>query len=104
MSEIHPVCVRMRQLRRLRGWTLIEAEEQLGIPRIALGSYERGDRMPPLERIDAILAGYGYSLAIVPAGEDYVRLPEDIAKELRLIADAIAQERSLDSVEADGNE
>lgn len=88
-EEIHPVLHMLRRLRKASGLSLTQAGIRLGLPSIVLGSYERGDRNPPLGKVEAILSAYGYTLRAVPIKEDAVRLPEDMAAELRLIANQI---------------
>lgn len=88
----HPICKQIRELRRAAGLSLTEAANRTGVPAIVLGSYERGDRKPPLTKVDEILAGYGYVLAAVPNGFDAVRLRADMASELRAIASQLEKE------------
>lgn len=92
-QSVHPVCKQIRDLRLAARLSLSEAEQLTGISGIVLGSYERGDRVPPLTKIDQILRGYGYRLAAVPVDFDAVRLPGDMANELRAIADQIDKEK-----------
>lgn len=87
MKTIHPVCKTLRDLRQAAGLSLHTAEKRFGIGAIVLGSYERGDRNPPLSKIEQILNVYGYTLAAIPKNDNAIRLPENIAAELRLIAD-----------------
>lgn len=86
METLHHICKQMRDLRRAAGLTLPEAAGVVGLPAIVLGSYERGDRQPPLEKAEQVLNGYGYTIAAIPKDEDAVRLPADMATELRAIA------------------
>jgi transcriptional regulator with XRE-family HTH domain len=92
-SKIHPVCKQMRDLRLASRLSLAQAEQVSGISAVVLGSYERGDRHPPLQKLDVILNGYGYRLVAVPVDFDAVRLPADMANELRAIADQIEKEK-----------
>lgn len=85
----HNICQQMRDLRIAAGLSLREAEEVVGAPAIVLGSYERGDRQPPLIKAETILNGYGYTLVAVPKDFDAVRLPADMAQELRAIANQL---------------
>lgn len=103
MQKIHPVVKQMRDLRIAARISLAEAEDVVGVPAIVMGSYERGDRQPPLPKIDAILKGYGYRLAAVPVDFDAVRLPSDMAAELRAIADQIEKEKHTDDVQKMSN-
>ena len=87
VKEVHPVCRTLRDLRHAAGLSLVSAERRFGISGIVLGSYERGDRNPPLTKIEQILNVYGYTLAAIPKDDLAIRLPRDVAAELRLIAD-----------------
>lgn len=88
-SFVHPVCKHMRDLRHAAGMSLHDASKVVGVPAIVLGSYERGDRQPPLAKVEQILNGYGYTLAAVAHDFDAVRLPSSMAVELRIIADQL---------------
>lgn len=94
VKELHPLCKQLRDLRKAAHLSLPQAELQFGIPGLVLGSYERGDRNPPLSKLEAILNGYGYTLVAVPKDYDHVRLYSAMARELRIIADRLeAQDR-----------
>jgi transcriptional regulator with XRE-family HTH domain len=95
---LHPICKQMRDLRKAAGLSLTQAQHVVGVPDIVLGSYERGDRQPPLAKAVAILNGYGYTLAAIPKDFDAVRLPTDMATELRRIADQIETEKKSHDV------
>lgn len=95
-SKVHPICKQLKDLRMAARLSLTEAEKLLGVSAVVIGSYERGDRMPSLARIDAVLHGYGYRVAAVPVDFDAIRLPSDIAAELRAIADQIEKETRQD--------
>lgn len=99
MKEVHPVCKAMRDLRQASGLSLTSAERRFGISGIVLGSYERGDRNPPLSKIEQILNVYGYTLVAVPKDDLAIRLPENIAAELRLIADHLERNNALPEVQ-----
>lgn len=93
-EEPHPVCKQLRDLRRAARLSLPMAERQSGISGLVLGSYERGDRNPPLSKLEQILNGYGYTLVAIPKDFDAVRLSGTMARELRSIADQLeAQDR-----------
>lgn len=92
--KLHPVCKQLRDLRLAAHLSLTDAEALVGVPAIVMGSYERGDRQPPLSKLDAILRGYGYRLVAVPVDFDAVRLPSDMANELRAIADQIEKDKN----------
>jgi len=93
-TKVHPICKQIKDLRVAARLSLAQAEELLGISGIVIGSYERGDRMPSVARIDEILHGYGYRLAALPFDLEAVRLPGDMATELRAIADQIDKEKN----------
>lgn len=89
----------LRELRHASGLSLARAEQQFGIKAVVLGSYERGDRTPYADRLDACLAFYGYELRAVPIGATVIEGPvpaatvltdEQIAAALRSLADHIA--------------
>jgi transcriptional regulator with XRE-family HTH domain len=93
--DIHPVCAQMRALRVAAGLSLNEAADRIGISAIALGSYERGDRNPPLQRLEQIFRAYGYTVVAAPHELNAVRLPGDMASELRAIADQLDERTAL---------
>lgn len=97
-KNVHPVCKTMRDLRKAAHISLIQAEYRLGISSVVLGSYERGDRNPPLSKVEEILNAFGYTLVAVPMDLDAVRLPMDMATELRSIADQLEQKNVVSRV------
>lgn len=90
----HPLCVMLRELRQVAGLSLKQMAKH-GVAPVALGAYERGDRLPPIHKLDQLLGVFGYQLTAVPIGPDTVRVPEDIAMELRAIADQLEAARAL---------
>lgn len=94
-KKIHPVCLKLRELRHAAGVSLTQVEGHFGVNSVLLGSYERGDRNPPLSKIEEILNVYGYTLIAVPVNADAVRLPTDMATELRIIADQVEKKNAL---------
>jgi len=90
-EPIHPLCVKMRNLRRAAGISLQAFEAKTGIPGVVVGSYERGDRIPPLSKLEAIFAAFGYQLVAVPIGTAAVREAPDMVADLHAIADQLAQ-------------
>lgn len=92
-GDVHPACRQMRDLRIAAGLSLAQARDIIGMSDVALGSYERGDRQPPLHRAETILNGYGYTLVAVPKDFDAVRLRSDMAQELRAIANQLDKEK-----------
>ncbi len=89
-EKAHPLCQQIRNLRRAAGLTLTTFEERSGIPAVVCGAYERGDRQPPLHKLDAIFDFFGYRLVAVPKDAEAVRVSEDMVADLRAIADQLA--------------
>jgi transcriptional regulator with XRE-family HTH domain len=89
--EPHPICKQLRDLRRSAHLSLPEAAQRTGFPSSVLGSYERGDRIPPLTKLEEIFNGYGYTVAAIPKDFEAIRLTGNIARELRLIADHLEE-------------
>lgn len=98
-AVIHPLCALLRPLRQAAGLSLAEFEHRFDIPAVVVAAYERGDRMPPLSKLEAILTCYGYRLTAQPNDASATRLPEDIVGELRAIADQL---EAVHPVPADG--
>ena len=71
-SEYKVVLQRLRLVRKIKGWTLHEVEKHSNgeINAIALGSWERGDRKPTLERLLALCNGYSVPLSAIVGGSD----------------------------------
>lgn len=86
---LHRLCGLLRDLRAASGLSLAQFQDRFGISSVVLGSYERGDRLPPLPKLDAIFGFYGYRLDAVPIGATATRLPIDIVADLRAIADQL---------------
>lgn len=85
----HPICRQMRDLRVAAGMSLVAAGRQFGFSPVALASYERGDRQPPLFKLEDILNKMGYTIVAVPKEYDAIRLTGSIIRELRMIADQL---------------
>lgn len=96
--NVHPVYKQMRDLRKAAHLSLTEAQQHTNVPAIVLGSYERGDRQATINKIESILNGYGYTLVAIPKDFQAIRLPSDIAKELRAIADQLDEEKRTNDV------
>lgn len=98
-KPVHRICRMLRQLRHAAQLSLTEIEAQWGISAVVLGAYERGDRIPPLHKLEHILNHFGYELQAVPCGTKPVRLSGDVVSDLRAIADQIeARESTVGSV------
>lgn len=63
---VHPLCAMVRELRQAARLSLHQFEECYGIPAVVVGAYERGDRIPPLHKLERILACFGYTIKAVP--------------------------------------
>ncbi len=94
----HPLCAMIRELRKAKKMSLARFEELTGIPSVVIGSYERGDRIPGIAKLDRIFAAFGYRLVAVPAGADHTWLPTDMVRTLRAFANQI---ESLEAAEDD---
>lgn len=102
-QQPHRLCKLLRELRETAGLSLMRVEERHGISVGTLGSYERGNRLPPLPVLEALLGFYGYRLEAVPANSTAVRRPVDVAAELRRLADQVeATSRGTVRAEAAG--
>ncbi len=98
MPDPHPICRQMRALRRAAGLSLADMQDHFAVNPIVVGAYERGDRIPPLPKADALLRNFGYRLSIEPIGPSAVRQPSDMIEDLRAIADQL--ERHYDRLTA----
>lgn len=87
--EPHPLCAMIRNLRQAGGLSLKQFELKTGLPAVVIGAYERGDRIPPLSKLEQIYEAFGYRLVAVPASTEAVRLPTDIVADLRAIANQL---------------
>ncbi len=95
----HPLCAKIRALRKAAGVSLMQFEEQHGIPSVVIGAYERGDRIPTVLKLDRIFRVFGYRLDAVPLPTEttdgdtepvpVIRPEEDLIAELRAIADQL---------------
>ena len=92
---VHPLCAMLRELRTAARLSLAQFEQRYGIPAVVVGAYERGDRIPPLNKLETILGCFGYKLVAVPTSADAVRLPLDIVTDLRAIADQLERGQAL---------
>jgi transcriptional regulator with XRE-family HTH domain len=100
---MHPVTAQLRDLRDATGLSLVALERKHGIPAIVLGSWERGDRQPTINKIQQVLDVYGYQLVAVPRartlnGRPTVRTPAANAALLRAIADQLDEPPMTDPV------
>lgn len=89
------MCAMIRQLRLASRMSLAQFEERHGIKAVVVGAYERGDRTPPLPKLEAILGCFGYQIVAIPKDSDAVRLPSNIVAELRAIADQLENTHAL---------
>lgn len=94
-TAAHKLCRLLRELRQSAGWSLSTIERKYGMSAVVLGAYERGDRTPPLPKLEQVLGFYGYELQAVPMGSQHVRKATDIVEELRAIADQIENQNEM---------
>lgn len=98
-KEPHPLCVLLRRLRQASGVSLQRMEQLHGLKAVVLGAYERGDREPPIRKLDEALRLYGYQLAAIPIdADDPVQLSGDYVADLRRIADHLEQRDAMHKV------
>jgi transcriptional regulator with XRE-family HTH domain len=90
----HRLCVMLRDLRQAAGMSLKQMGGKHGVSPVALGAYERGDRLPPITKLDQLLGVFGYRLSAEPIGSGAVRASEDVVAELRAIADQLESARA----------
>jgi transcriptional regulator with XRE-family HTH domain len=88
-APTHRLCVLLRELRETAGLSRATVAKATGTTIGTLGSYERGNRLPPLPALETLLAFYGHCLEAVPTGVDTMRRPTDIATELRMLAEQV---------------
>lgn len=88
-SKAHPLCQMIRSLRRAAGISLGTFETRTGIPGVVVGAYERGDRVPPLSKLDTIFRHFGYQITAIPVGAASVRMSGDMIADLRAIANQL---------------
>lgn len=86
---VHPLCAQIRNLRQAAGMSLSTFETRTGIPAVVVGAYERGDRTPPLSKLEIIYRYFGYQITAVPIGAGAVRMSGDMIADLRAIADQL---------------
>lgn len=61
------IAAQLRAERKRRNLSLTTAAELVGIPAVVIGSYERGDRTPPLDRLRTWAEGLDHKLVAIPA-------------------------------------
>lgn len=85
-KPVHPLCRMLRELRRQTRLSLGQIQERYGMPAVVLGAYERGDREPPMTKLEQAFALYGYKLTAVPIDDSAIILDVDMVAQLRGIA------------------
>ena len=60
--------MRLRVLRRKRGWTQLELAERLGIDRSYISDMERGEKNVCLPTLEILAKGFGLTIAQVVKG------------------------------------
>ena len=88
-QKAHPLCQQIRALRRAAGLSLAAFEERSSVPAVVVGAYERGDRTPPLNKLETIFDFFGYHLVAIPKDSDATRVSTDMVADLRAIADQL---------------
>ncbi|GAA4681183.1 helix-turn-helix domain-containing protein [Phytohabitans rumicis] len=64
--NLDPIAVQLRAERKRRNLSLPRAAELVGLEAVVIGSYERGDRTPPLDRLRQWVEGLNHRLLAVP--------------------------------------
>jgi len=64
----HRLCRQLRLERAKTGWSLANVSRRIGLSEVVIGSYERGDRNPTLDRLDQVAGLYGLEVGLVPKG------------------------------------
>jgi transcriptional regulator with XRE-family HTH domain len=67
--------MRLRRLRRSRGWTQVRLAEEFGIDRSYISDVERGKKNVCLPTMEVLAQGFGISLAQLVRGLDRERPP-----------------------------
>ncbi len=93
----HPICRLIRQLREARGEALAQFAARTGFSAVVVGAYERGDRMPPVAKLDIVLRALGYELYARPRTETAVIPDADLAKLLMHAAHRLATGTAVDT-------
>lgn len=84
----HPVVQFLRSIRRKNGLSLAQMESVHKLSAVVIGAYERGDRNPPLWKLEQALNVFGYRLAVLPVDDEDRRLAtDDVPGTLRELAE-----------------
>lgn len=102
-SEPHPICKQLRDLRYARRESLDQASKRIGLSAVAIGSYERGERQPPLPRLEQVFNAYGYTIVAVPKDFDATRLTGNMIRELRQIANQLEEREQTEKAKQEGS-
>lgn len=79
MTTKQQIGQQFKRLRQARGWTLAEAADRLGYAgEGAIANIETGRRLPPLERLADVAAGFGLTVRGL-VGEIFSEKPLDIS-------------------------
>ena len=73
VPRIDPIAVQMRAAREAAGLSLTEAGRRCAMSPVVVGSYERGDRQPPLNRLRPWVERLDHHLIVVPKTDQQVR-------------------------------
>ena len=90
--HVDPIAAQMRTIRQRLGWSLERASEKTGVAAVVIGSWERGERHPAIDKMRPILTAYGYRIELVGPDE---RIVSATAGQERLVY-VIAYGRDLD--------
>lgn len=87
----HPLRAQLRDLRKATGLSLTAFAAKYNMTAASIGAYERGDRVPSVDRLAELLDRYGYELVAVPkvGVESPIRTSADWARSLRDLAETL---------------
>lgn len=68
-SDVSNITNRLREIRRSMGWSLETAAEKVGIPTPVIGSWERGNRRPPINSAQFWAERFGCRLVLLEPGQ-----------------------------------
>ena len=66
----HPICVQLHIERMKAGLSLSQLSKLIGVPDVVIGSYERGDQRPNLQRLEPLVAHFGLEVVLRPIDAD----------------------------------
>ena len=62
---------RLKELREEKNLTIKELSQELGVSDVAVGRWERGDRVPSIESLELLVRFFGVTAGYLIGTEDY---------------------------------